>query len=188
MKILVTGGAGYVGSHAAKLLRQAGHDVHIYDSLVYGHRGAALSCELIEGDLMDREKLESVLRSREIDAVMHFAAFAFVGESVTAPHKYYQNNIVGSLSLLEAMRAADVQRIVSPAQRQPMASPRRFRSRKPSDRTRSILMALASWSSNTHLPTMLMRTAGDTLRCGTLTPPVLRRMETSAKTILPKHT
>ena len=112
MKILVTGGAGYVGSHAARLLDRAGHDVWIYDSLVFGHRDAGLPGKLIVGDLMDREKLEAVLREKSIEAVMHFAAFAYVGESVEKPHKYYQNNIVASLSLLESMRAVGVDRMV----------------------------------------------------------------------------
>ena len=112
MNILVTGGAGYVGSHAARLLDRAGHEVWVYDSLVYGHRRAALPGKLIEGDLMDRAKLESVMHEKSIEAVMHFAAFAYVGESVELPHKYYQNNIVASLSLLEAMRTVGVERIV----------------------------------------------------------------------------
>lgn len=112
MKILVTGGAGYVGSHAARLLDRAGHDVWIYDSLVYGHEGAALPGKLIVGELMDQAKLESVLREHGIEAVMHFAAFAYVGESVEKPHKYYQNNIVATLSLFEAMRNVGVNKIV----------------------------------------------------------------------------
>jgi len=112
MNILVTGGAGYVGSHTARLLDRAGHDVWVYDSLVYGHRDAALPGKLIEGELMDQDKLESVMNEKQIDAVMHFAAFAYVGESVEKPHKYYQNNIVATLSLLEAMRATGVSRIV----------------------------------------------------------------------------
>ena len=112
MNILVTGGAGYVGSHAARLLERAGHEVWIYDNLVNGHAEACQPGRLIEGDLMDGEKLESVMGEKSIDAVMHFAAFALVGESVEQPHKYYQNNIVAALSLLEAMRAADVKRFV----------------------------------------------------------------------------
>ena len=112
MNILVTGGAGYVGSHTARLLDRAGHDVWIYDNLVFGHRGAALPGKLIEGELMDRTKLESVLKEKSIDAVMHFAAFAYVGESVQKPHKYYQNNIVATLSLLESMREVGVNQIV----------------------------------------------------------------------------
>lgn len=112
MNILVTGGAGYVGSHAARLLDRAGHDVWIYDSLVYGHRTAALPGKLIEGDLMDRPKLVDSMQQHDIQAVMHFAAFAYVGESVEQPHKYYQNNIVAALNLMEAMREADVDRFV----------------------------------------------------------------------------
>ena len=112
MRILVTGGAGYVGSHAARLLSAAGHEVWIYDNLSQGHRGACAAGRLIEGELLDQPLLVEVLRSRRIEAVMHFAAFALVGESVTDPAKYYQNNVVASLSLLEAMRAADVRRIV----------------------------------------------------------------------------
>ena len=112
MRILVTGGAGYVGSHAARLLSAAGHEVWIYDNLSQGHRGACPAGRLIEGELMDQALLVEVLRSRRIEAVMHFAAFALVGESVTDPAKYYQNNVVASLSLLEAMRAVDVRKIV----------------------------------------------------------------------------
>ncbi|MEX2559524.1 MAG: UDP-glucose 4-epimerase GalE [Pirellulales bacterium] len=112
MNILVTGGAGYVGSHAARLLDRAGHQVWIYDNLSVGHRSAALTGKLIEGHLADRPRLEHVLREQAIEAVMHFAAFALVGESVADPARYYQNNVVSSLSLLEAMRAAGVTSIV----------------------------------------------------------------------------
>jgi UDP-glucose-4-epimerase GalE len=112
MNILLTGGAGYVGSHAARLLQQSGHVAWCYDNLAYGHRAAAPAGRLIEGDLMDRAKLDAVFREKRIDAVMLFAAFAYVGVSVTDPAKYYQNNIVGTLSLLDAMRDAGVNRIV----------------------------------------------------------------------------
>lgn len=112
MNILVTGGAGYVGSHAARRLAQAGHQVWIYDNLCLGHRQACPADRLIVGDLADRPRMESALRENRIEAVMHFAAFASVGESVSHPAKYYDNNVLGSLSLLEAMRAAGVSRIV----------------------------------------------------------------------------
>ena len=112
MNILVTGGAGYVGSHAVRLLSRAGHEIWVYDNLSQGHRGAVPPGRLIEGELLDRQHLVEVLRSRRIEAVMHFAAFALVGESVSNPAKYYQNNVVASLSLLDAMRDAGVQRIV----------------------------------------------------------------------------
>jgi UDP-glucose-4-epimerase GalE len=112
MNVLLTGGAGYVGSHAARLLELAGHNVWLYDNLAFGHRGAAPAGRLIEGDLMDGARLASAFRDHRIDAVMHFAAFAYVGESVTDPAKYYRNNIVGTLTLLDAMRAVGVDRIV----------------------------------------------------------------------------
>jgi UDP-glucose 4-epimerase len=112
MKILVTGGAGYVGSHAARWLERAGHEVWAYDNLSEGNREAVRAERLIVGDLMDREDLIAILRDKQIDAVMHFAAFAYVGESVQKPARYYQNNVVGTLSLMEAMRAAGISRIV----------------------------------------------------------------------------
>lgn len=112
MRILVVGGAGYVGSHAVKLLVSRGHDVTVYDNLVYGHRDAVPAGRLVEGDISDRQKVLATLRERSIDAVMHFAAFAYVGESVHQPAKYYQNNVVATFELLEAMRAADVKRFI----------------------------------------------------------------------------
>ena len=112
MKVLVTGGAGYIGSHAVRLLQRAGHEVWVYDNLSRGHRAAVPEGRPIEGELADRPRLIDTLRDKSIDAVMHFAAFAYVGESVSEPAKYYQNNIVASLHLLEAMRKAGVWRIV----------------------------------------------------------------------------
>ncbi len=112
MKILVTGGAGYVGSHAARLLDRAGHEVWVFDNLQLGHRGAFHPDRLIVGDLNDCGLLTNVLKEKKIEAVMHFAAYSLVPESVTDPAKYYQNNIGGSISLLDAMRAANVKRIV----------------------------------------------------------------------------
>jgi UDP-glucose 4-epimerase len=112
MNILVTGGAGYVGSHAARLLDQTGHDVWIYDNLSRGHRSAALPGRLVEGELADQARVARLLKEKRIEAVMHFAAFALVGESVSDPALYYQNNVVATLSLLEAVRAANVQRFV----------------------------------------------------------------------------
>ncbi len=112
MNVLLTGGAGYVGSHAARLLKQAGQQLWLYDNLSNGHRAATLGTQLIEGDLMDGARLAVAFRDHKIDAVMHFAALAYVGESVTDPAKYYQNNIVGTLTLLDAMRAAGVSSIV----------------------------------------------------------------------------
>ena len=113
--ILVTGGAGYIGSHAVLGLQQAGYKVIVLDSLVYGHRELVqevLKTELIVGDTSDRSLLDQLFASREIAAVMHFAAYAYVGESVTDPAKYYRNNVIGTLTLLEAMQAANLNKFV----------------------------------------------------------------------------
>ncbi len=112
--ILVVGGAGYIGSHAVLALQQAGYEALVLDNLVYGHRElvAKLGAELVEGDMNDRAMLDQLFASREIAAVMHFAAYAYVGESVTDPIKYYRNNVVATLTLLEAMLAANVKHFV----------------------------------------------------------------------------
>ena len=110
--ILVTGGAGYIGSHTAKALAHAGYRPVVYDNLVYGHAHAVKWGPLVEGDLADRAKLERVMKDEAIDAVVHFAAYAYVGESVVKPEIYFQNNVVGSLSLLDAMRTTGVKPIV----------------------------------------------------------------------------
>ncbi|MEO1375648.1 MAG: UDP-glucose 4-epimerase GalE [Cyanobacteria bacterium J06635_10] len=113
--ILVTGGAGYIGSHTVNALKQAGYEVLILDNLVYGHRDLVeqvLKVELIQGDTGDRDLLDNLFKSREIAAVMHFSAYAYVGESVSDPAKYYRNNVIGTITLLEAMLAASVKKFV----------------------------------------------------------------------------
>lgn len=113
--ILVTGGAGYIGSHAVLALQQAGYEVVILDNLVYGHREIAeevLKAKLIVGDIQDRQQLDSLFQAHNISAVMHFAAYAYVGESIKDPEKYYYNNVVGTLTLLQAMKAAAVDKFV----------------------------------------------------------------------------
>ncbi len=112
MNILVIGGAGYVGSHTVRLLARNGHKVVVYDNLSKGHRRAVKEAELVEGELCDRELLINTFDQYGIEAVMHFAAFALVGESVAQPAMYYQNNVAATLELLEAMRSAGVWRIV----------------------------------------------------------------------------
>jgi UDP-glucose 4-epimerase len=113
--ILVTGGAGYIGSHTVLALKQAGYNVVILDNLVYGHRDLVekvLEVELIVGDTGDRSLLDHLFKTHDIEAVMHFSAYAYVGESVTDPAKYYRNNVVGTLTLLEAMLTASVKKFV----------------------------------------------------------------------------
>lgn len=112
MQILVTGGAGYIGSHAVRLFLEQGHDVWVYDNLAFGHAGAVPEDRLIVADLAERERLVAVLRDKRIEAVVHFAAFAYVGESVEQPFKYYRNNVINTLTLLEAMQSAGVGKIV----------------------------------------------------------------------------
>jgi UDP-arabinose 4-epimerase len=110
--VLVTGGAGYIGSHACKALARAGYLPVVYDNLSYGHEWAVKWGPFERGDILDRTRVEEVLAKYRPDAVMHFAAFAQVGESVTDPGKYYRNNVAGSLVLLEAMRDFGIPRIV----------------------------------------------------------------------------
>jgi len=108
----VTGGAGYIGSHASKTLAQAGYDVVVLDNLSAGHREAARYGELIEGDVGNVPLVRQVLRDHSISAVMHFAALLDVGASVRDPAGYYRNNVVGTLGLLEAMAAESVRLLV----------------------------------------------------------------------------
>ena len=110
--ILVTGGAGYIGSHACKALAAAGYTPVTYDNLIYGHDWAAKWGPLEKGDILDPVRLSAVMTKYRPFAVMHFAAFAYVGESVIELAKYYRNNVTGTLTLLEAMRAHDIHRIV----------------------------------------------------------------------------
>lgn len=110
--ILVVGGAGYIGSHINKMLYQQGYETVVYDNLVYGHKEAVLWGTLEVGDLSDRDRLESVFERYSIDAVFHFAAYAYVGESVGNPSKYYNNNVTNTLQLLDVMMKYGIKYIV----------------------------------------------------------------------------
>jgi UDP-glucose 4-epimerase len=110
--ILVTGGAGYIGSHYVLYERARGSEVVVLDNLVYGHREAIEGVPFVEASLDDRAALDRVFTEYSIDAVVHFAAFAYVGESVTRPEKYYNNNVVATLRLLDAMRDHDVRNFI----------------------------------------------------------------------------
>jgi UDP-glucose-4-epimerase GalE len=111
-RILISGGAGYVGSHCAKALAAAGHQGIVFDNLLFGHRESVRWGPLIEGDVRDAVALDAVFSAYRFDAVMHFAALAYVGESVTAPSRYYDVNVNGTRTLLDAMVRADVRSIV----------------------------------------------------------------------------
>jgi len=112
MNVLVTGGAGYIGSHTVRQLAQAGHRVWVFDHLRQGHAAAVPADRLIVGDLLDPASLRAALHQQQIEAVIHFAALALVGVSVADPALYYRNNLVGSLNLLDAMRETGVSRLV----------------------------------------------------------------------------
>jgi UDP-glucose-4-epimerase GalE len=106
--VLVTGGAGYIGSHACKALGRAGYRVVVFDNLAAGHRGAVRYGDLVEGDIRDVAMVRAALKRYDIFAVMHFAAFLDVGESVRDPVRYYRNNVEGAIGVLEAMAAESV--------------------------------------------------------------------------------
>ena len=113
MRILVMGGAGYIGSHTVKHLLDNGYEVVVADNLVYGHRDAVDSrATFVHADLLDEKSLDALFDNNPVDAVIHFAAFAYVGESVTEPEKYYYNNVIGTVNLLHAMAAHNVKKIV----------------------------------------------------------------------------
>ncbi|WP_258399078.1 NAD-dependent epimerase/dehydratase family protein, partial [Burkholderia multivorans] len=106
MKVFVTGGAGYIGSHTCKALAEAGHTPVAYDDLSTGHRDAVRWGPLVVGDILDRDALGRALAAHRPDIVIHFAALAYVGESVLAPDRYYATNVTGTCTLLNAMRSA----------------------------------------------------------------------------------
>src|ERR1700752_3287443 len=110
--VLVTGGAGDIGSHACKALARAGYQPVVFDNISRGHREAVRWGPLVEGDITDRGRLVAALAEYRIEAVMHFAAFAYVGESVADPAMYYRNNLGGTLTLIEAMRETGTDKIV----------------------------------------------------------------------------
>jgi UDP-glucose 4-epimerase len=109
---LITGGAGYIGSHTSKLLSDKGYNCIIVDNLISGHREAVRDCLFEQTDILDNNSLNNIFEKYQIDGVIHFAAFAYVGESVTFPEKYYINNVTGTLSLLNTMLKYNVKNIV----------------------------------------------------------------------------
>ena len=112
MAILVCGGAGYIGSHINKQLNREGYETVIFDNLTYGHREAVKWGNFIQGDLSNMDEIRSVFKTYKVDAVFHFAAYAYVGESVEKPERYYYNNVVNTLHLLKVMREYGCNKII----------------------------------------------------------------------------
>jgi UDP-arabinose 4-epimerase len=112
MSILIVGGAGYIGSHTAKLVAASGRRPVVFDNLVYGHRAAVKWGPFVEGDLAEPEAIRRALSEHAVEAVIHFAAYAYVGESMSDPGKYFRNNVAGTINLLDAMVAVGVRDLV----------------------------------------------------------------------------
>ena len=159
MKILVVGGAGYVGSVCAELLLDQGHQVGIFDNLSEGHRAAIDSrAEFVEGDLQDRPSIEKALAKHRPDAVMHFAASALVGESMQNPSKYFRNNIANGLNLLDAMVSVGMEKIVfsstcaifGPPERVPIDETMPMRPINPYGESKLAFEKILRWYSEIH--------------------------------------
>lgn len=112
MAVLVCGGAGYIGSHINKQLNKEGYETVVFDNLVYGHREAVKWGDFIQGDLKNIDEIEAAFQKYKIDAVFHFAAYAYVGESVEKPEKYYYNNVSNTLNLLQVMKKYGCNKII----------------------------------------------------------------------------
>jgi UDP-glucose 4-epimerase len=112
MKVMVSGGAGYIGSHAVRQLKKAGYEPVVFDNLSKGHKEAVKDTELFVGDLLDKDSLKAFFKAYNVDAVMHFAALSLVGESMKDPYIYYENNVTGSLNLFKAAMDAGVDKVI----------------------------------------------------------------------------
>jgi UDP-glucose 4-epimerase len=184
MNVLVTGGAGYIGSVVVEECLNAGHETTVVDNLVKGHREmVAPEAHFVEGDLNDRELLKRVFSERRIEAVIHMAAYSLVGESVSEPAKYYANNVVAGLSLLDAMRESNVKKIVFSStaavygepEKQPIAETDALQPTNPYGETKlAFEHALKTYDAAYGLKYATLRyfnAAGATERCGELHDP-----------------
>ena len=184
MRILVTGGAGYIGSVVAEELIKSGHAVTVYDNLVKGHREAIPpKADFVEGDLRDAELLKKTFRTGEIEAVIHLAAYSLVGESVQNPAKYYENNVSAGLKLLEAMQAAQVKKIVFSStaavygepEKQPVTETDRLQPTNPYGETKLAFEKALGWYEKAYgiryASLRYFNAAGASPRCGELHDP-----------------
>jgi UDP-glucose 4-epimerase len=179
MRVLVTGGAGYIGSVVTELLVSDGHSVVVYDNLVKGHAQALVDgAEFVEGDLIEGDKLNQTLSDNRIEAVIHMAAFSLVGESCENPAKYYNNNTVAGLVLLDAMLACDVKKIVFSStaavygepEEQPIAETAPTNPTNPYGETKLAFERAMHWYEQAHLlrfaSLRYFNAAGATEKCG----------------------
>ena len=164
MNVLVTGGAGYVGSHAAKFLASSGHRPVVIDDLSTGHNHNVKWGPLIQANLSDRTVVRRVLQEHKIEAVIHFAGSALVAESATQPLVYFENNVAGTLGLLEAMRGAGIRDIVFSSSSRSTDCQLTPRLMKTSLRNQSVLTALQSSPSSVYWNgwALLVNSAGST--------------------------
>ncbi|HKR01771.1 MAG TPA: UDP-glucose 4-epimerase GalE, partial [Pyrinomonadaceae bacterium] len=179
MRVLVTGGAGYIGSVVAEELLRDGHEVFVYDNLSKGHRASIdPAATFVEADLMDGERLRRTLTDSSIEAVIHMAAYSLVGESVNEPAKYYRNNVVAGLILLDAMREAEVRRFVFSStaavygepERQPIEESDPTNPTNPYGETKLALERALHWHEKAYglryVSLRYFNAAGATKRCG----------------------
>src|SRR4051812_46124069 len=179
MRILVTGGAGYIGSVITEELVARGHAVVVYDSLAKGHRDAVVEgAAFVEGDVLDGAALGRALRGHGAEAVVHLAADSLVGESITEPARYYRNNVTGGLSLLDAMRAAGVARLVFSStaavygepKKQPIEEGDPLAPTNPYGETKLAYERAIGWYERAyglrHVSLRYFNAAGATVRCG----------------------
>jgi len=184
MRILVTGGAGYIGSVVAEELLKSGHAVTVYDNLVKGHKQVvAPEAEFVEGDLNDSDLLKRVFRNSEIEAVIHLAAYSLVGESVQNPAKYYENNVSAGLKLLNAMVASEVRKIVFSStaavygepEKQPITENDKLQPTNPYGETKLAFENALRWYENAYdlkyASLRYFNAAGASKRCGEMHEP-----------------
>ncbi len=187
MRILVTGGAGYIGSHTCKALAHQGHTVVTYDNLSTGHRELVRWGDFVYGDILDTQRLRSCIRQHRIEGIIHFAASAYVGESVIDPGKYFRNNVCGTLSILDAMRDEGVPYIVVSGTCAVYGTPERMPITEDTPTNPSTLTGPANSSWRGCWPTLSKLTGFAGCRYGISTQRAATRPARQVNGTIPKH-